>query len=141
VAPDRRPETYPPLACDDTTLALVPGRRAGLHGPVTSGWVLGASVGQLGTIILGLWWGLSTVPRLTAAAAVLLALTIAVAHWLVSVVVLAAGRARFRRHEQRYLTWLDTLPPEERAQHARRTQHRLLAHEAEPEPSSVPVDW
>ncbi|MHA7132762.1 hypothetical protein [Oerskovia turbata] len=135
------PEAYPPLGCDDSTLTLPPGRRAGSHGPVTSGWLLGVSVGQLGAVIVVLWLGLGAFPEMTAPAVALMALAMASAHWLVTVLVLAVGRARFRCHERRYLAWLDRLPADERERHARRAQHRLLAHEAEPHPSAVPADW
>jgi hypothetical protein len=134
-------EVYPPLPCDDSTLILFPGRRAAQHGPVTSGWMLGTSVCQLGAIIVVLWFGLGAFPEPTAPVIALLALLMAGGHWLVTVVVLAVGRARFRRHERRYLAWLDGLGVDERAQHAQRAQRRLLAHEAEPKPSTVPVDW
>jgi hypothetical protein len=136
-----QPEVYPPLRCDDSTLTLLPGLRAGLHGPVTAGWMLGTSVCQLGTLIIVLWFGLHTIPDLTALAAALLALAMVGAHWGVSAVILAIGRARFRCHERRYLAWLDGLSAEARAEHTRRAQHRLLAHESEPKASAVPADW
>lgn len=134
------PEIYPPLDAHETT--LVPCRhQAGLHGPLTSGWVLAASVSQLGAVIVVLWCVLQAHPAVSLPVATLLLAAMLAAHWLASIVVFALGRARFRALERRYLAWLDGLTPEQRAQHRHRAQRRLLEHEKAPRHWVVPADW
>ncbi|MDF2848189.1 MAG: hypothetical protein K0R97_2171 [Oerskovia sp.] len=134
------PEMYPPLDAHEST--LVPCRhRAGLHGPLTSGWLLAASVGQLGAVIVVLWCGLQAHPVISLPVAALLLAAMLAAHWLASIAMFALGRARFRALERRYVAWLDALTAEQRAQHCHRAQRRLLEHERAPRHWVVPTDW
>lgn len=135
------PELYPPLDAEQATLVPCWHRGAGLHGPVTSGWPLVASVSQLATVIVILWCGLRAYPVMTTPVAVLLVGAALVTPWLTSVVVFAVGRARFRQLERRYVAWLDGLTPEQRAQHGRRAQARLHEHRSAPRHWVVPADW
>ncbi|MFF3064091.1 hypothetical protein ACFVQ3_06000 [Oerskovia sp. NPDC057915] len=135
------PETYPPLDAHRSTFVPCRRDRAGLHGPLTSGWLLAASVSQLGAVIVVLWCGLQAHPVLSLPVAALLLGAMLAAHWLASITVLALGRARFRVLERRYLAWLDGLTAEQRALHCRRAQRRLLEHERAPRHWVVPADW
>ena len=134
-------ERFPPLDAPTATFVPCGHRRAGLHGPVTSGWLLAASVSQLAVAVAVLWWGLSAHPVLTVPAAVSIAGVLLAAPWLVSVVVLARGRTRFRHLERRYVAWLDGLTAEQRVLHGRQVRARLLEHEAAPRHWVVPADW
>ncbi|MBD7981775.1 hypothetical protein [Oerskovia merdavium] len=134
-------ERFPPLDAPTATFVPCGHRRAGLHGPVTSGWLLAASVSQLAVAVAVLWWGLSAHPVLTVPAAVSIAGVLLAAPWLVSVVVLALGRTRFRHLERRYVAWLDGLTAEQRVLHGRQVRARLLEHEAAPRHWVVPADW
>lgn len=134
-------EVYPPLDADEPSGAPARRRMAGLRGPVTSGWLLVASVSQLGTFIAVLWYGLLAFPEMTLPEAALLVGALLVAHWLTSLAVFAVGRARFRCLERRYVAWLDGLCTEERAEHCRRAQRRLVEHQKTPRHWVVPADW
>ena len=134
-------ERFPPLDAPAATFVPCGHRRGGLHGPVTSGWLLAASVSQLAVAVVVLWCGLRAHPVLTVPAAVSIAAVLLAAPWLVSVVVLALGRARFRRLERRYVAWLDGLTAERRELHCRQVQARLLEHVAAPRHWVVPADW
>jgi len=134
-------ELFPPLDADPATLVPAWHRRTGLHGPVTSGWPLVASVSQLASVIVLLWSVLHADPVMTPPLAALLVGAALVAPWLTSVVVFAVGRARFRHLERRYVTWLDGLPPEQRADHGRRARARLEEHRTAPRHWVVPADW
>ncbi|RXR23754.1 hypothetical protein EQW78_10790 [Oerskovia turbata] len=134
-------ETYPPLDAHESTLVPSARHRAGLHGPLTGGWLLTASVSQLSAVIAVLWCGLQAHPDMTPPGTVLLLAAMLAAHWLVSITVFALGRARFRVLERRYLAWLDGLTTEQRAQHCRHAQRRLLEHEQTPRHWVVPADW
>ena len=134
-------ERFPPLDAPTATFVPCGHRRAGLHGPVTSGWLLAASVSQLAVAVAVLWWGLSAHPVLTVPAAVSIAGVLLAAPWLVSVVVLALGRTRFRHLERRYVAWLDGLTAEQRVLHGRQVRARLLEHAAAPRHWVVPPDW
>ncbi|MFF2622809.1 hypothetical protein [Oerskovia jenensis] len=134
-------EVYPPLDADEPPHDPGRRRRAGLHGPVTSGWLLVASVSQLGAFIVVLWSGLRAFPEMTLPAAALLVGAVLLAHWSTSLAVFAVGRARFRCLERRYVTWLDGLSADQRAEHCRRAQHRLEEHRTAPRHWVVPADW
>ncbi len=134
-------EGFPPLDATAATFVPCGHRRAGLHGPVTSGWLLAASVSQLTVAVAIVWCGIRAHPLLTVPAALSIAGVLAVALWLVPVVVLALGRARFRHLERRYVAWLDGLTAEQRVLHGRQVRARLLEHEAAPRHWVVPADW
>lgn len=134
-------EKYPPLDAEESRSLSCWHRRSGMHGPVTGGWKLLASVAQLTVVIVVLWCGLRTFPAMTVPVGAMLVGAILAACWLTSVLVFAVGRARFRYHERRYVAWLDALSAEQRSAHRLLAQRRLLEHQSAPRHWVVPADW